>query len=40
VVRGGWLRRFLVIAVGALLLVAFPYAAVGQATAGAFLGGP
>jgi hypothetical protein len=40
VVRGGWLRRFLVIAVGALLLVAFPYAAAGQATAGAFLGGP
>jgi hypothetical protein len=38
VVRGGWLRRLLVIAVGALLLVAFPYAAAGQATAGAFLG--
>jgi nicotinamide riboside transporter PnuC len=38
-VRGGWLRRFLVIAVGALLLVAFPYAAVGQATADAFLRG-
>jgi peptidoglycan/LPS O-acetylase OafA/YrhL len=37
--RGGWLRRFLVIAVGALLLVAFPYAAAGQATAGAFLSG-
>jgi hypothetical protein len=39
VVRGGWLRRFLVIAVGALLLVAFPYAVAGQATADAFLGG-
>jgi nicotinamide riboside transporter PnuC len=38
-VRGGWLRRFLVIAVGALLLVAFPYAAAGQATADAFLRG-
>jgi hypothetical protein len=38
-VRGGWLRRFLVIAVGALLLVAFPYAAAGQATADAFLPG-
>lgn len=38
-VGGGWLRRFLVIAVGALLLVAFPYAAVGQATADAFLSG-
>jgi hypothetical protein len=37
VARGGWLRRFLVIAVGALLLVAFPYAAAGQATADAFL---
>jgi nicotinamide riboside transporter PnuC len=37
--RGGWLRRFLVIAVGAVLLVAFPYAAAGQATAGAFLSG-
>jgi hypothetical protein len=36
-VRGGWLRRFLVVAVGALLLVAFPYAAAGQATADAFL---
>ena len=39
VVRGGWLRRFLVVAVSALLLVAFPYAAVGQATADAFLAG-
>jgi hypothetical protein len=39
VARGGWLRRFLVIAVGALLLVAFPYAAAGQATADAFLRG-
>jgi len=39
VVRGGWLRRFLVIAVGALLLVAFPYAAAGQAAADAFLRG-
>jgi nicotinamide riboside transporter PnuC len=39
IVRGGWLRRFLVIAVGALLLVAFPYAAAGQATADAFLRG-
>lgn len=39
VVRGGWLRRFLVIAIGALLLVAFPYAAAGQATADAFLSG-
>ena len=38
-VRGGWLRRLLVIAVGALLLVAFPYAAAGQATADAFLQG-
>ncbi|TQM43959.1 hypothetical protein FB388_1318 [Pseudonocardia cypriaca] len=38
-VRGGWLRRVLVIAVGALLLVAFPYAAAGQATADAFLHG-
>ena len=38
-VRGGWLRRFLVIAVGALLLVAFPYAAAGQATADTFLQG-
>jgi hypothetical protein len=37
VARGGWLRRFLVIAVGALLLVAFPYAVAGQATADAFL---
>ncbi len=36
-VRGGWLRRFLVVAVGGLLLVAFPYAAAGQATADAFL---
>ena len=35
--RGSWLRRFLVIAVGAVLLVAFPYAAAGQATADAFL---
>ncbi|MHA6621039.1 hypothetical protein [Pseudonocardia sp. DLS-67] len=39
VVHGGWLRRFLVIAIGALLLVAFPYAAAGQATADAFLRG-
>jgi hypothetical protein len=39
VVRGGWLRRFLVIAVGLLLIVAFPYAAAGQATAGTFLHG-
>jgi hypothetical protein len=39
VVRGGWLRRFLVVAVGAVLLVAFPYAAAGQATAEAFLRG-
>ncbi|GAA5139794.1 hypothetical protein [Pseudonocardia adelaidensis] len=39
VVRGGWLRRVLVIAVGAVLLVAFPYAAAGQATAEAFLRG-
>jgi CHASE2 domain-containing sensor protein len=38
-VRGGWLRRFLVIAIGAFLLVAFPYAAAGQATATAFLPG-
>jgi hypothetical protein len=38
-VRGGWLRRFLVIAVGAMLLVVFPYAAAGQATADAFLHG-
>jgi hypothetical protein len=37
VARGSWLRRFLVIAVGALLLVAFPYAVAGQATADAFL---
>jgi nicotinamide riboside transporter PnuC len=37
--RGSWLRRFLVIAVGALLLVAFPYAVAGQATADAFLSG-
>jgi hypothetical protein len=37
VVRGTWLRRFIVIAVGTLLLVAFPYAAAGQATADAFL---
>jgi hypothetical protein len=37
--RGSWLRRFVVIAVGALLLVAFPYAAAGKATADAFLGG-
>jgi hypothetical protein len=37
VVKGGWLRRFLVIAVGAVLLVAFPYAVAGQATADAFL---
>jgi hypothetical protein len=36
--RGSWVRRFVVIAVGALLLVAFPYAAAGQATADAFLG--
>ena len=36
-VRGGWLRRLLVVAVGAVLLVAFPYAAAGQATAAAFL---
>jgi hypothetical protein len=39
VARGSWLRRFLVIAVGALLLVAFPYAVAGQATADAFLSG-
>ena len=39
VVRGGWLRRVLVIAAGAVLLVAFPYAVVGQATADAFLPG-
>lgn len=39
VVRGGWLRRVLVVAVGALLLVAFPYALAGQATADAFLRG-
>jgi hypothetical protein len=39
VVHGGWLRRFLVIAIGALLLVVFPYAAAGQATADAFLRG-
>jgi hypothetical protein len=39
VVRGGWLRRVLVIAVAAVLLVAFPYAAAGQATADAFLRG-
>jgi hypothetical protein len=39
VVHGGWLRRFLVIAVGAVLLVVFPYAAAGQATADAFLHG-
>jgi len=39
VVRGGWLRRVLVIAVGAVLLVAFPYAAAGQATADVFLRG-
>jgi hypothetical protein len=39
VVRGGWLRRFLVIAVSALLIVVFPYAAAGQATADAFLRG-
>lgn len=39
VVHGGWLRRLLVIAIGALLLVAFPYAAAGQATADAFLRG-
>jgi hypothetical protein len=38
-VRGGWLRRFIVIAVGAMLLVVFPYAAAGQATADAFLRG-
>lgn len=37
VARGGWLRRVLVIAVGALLLVVFPYAVAGQATADAFL---
>jgi hypothetical protein len=36
--RGSWVRRFVVIAVGALLLVAFPYVAAGQATADAFLG--
>ena len=39
VARGSWLRRFLVIAVGALLLVAFPYAVAGQATADALLSG-
>jgi hypothetical protein len=38
-VRGGWLRRLLVVAVGAVLLVAFPYGAAGQATADAFLHG-
>jgi purine-cytosine permease-like protein len=38
-VRGTWLRRFLVVGVAALLLAAFPYAAAGQATADAFLGG-
>jgi hypothetical protein len=38
-VRGGWLRRLLVVAVGAVLLVAFPYGAAGQATAAAFLHG-
>ena len=37
--RGSWLRRFVVVAVAALLLVAFPYAAAGQATADAFLTG-
>jgi hypothetical protein len=39
VVHGGWMRRFVVVAVGALLIVAFPYAAAGQATAAAFLPG-
>ncbi len=38
-VRGSWLRRLLVVGVAALLLVAFPYAAAGRATADAFLGG-
>jgi nicotinamide riboside transporter PnuC len=38
VVRGTWLRRFLVVAVAVLLLAAFPYAAAGRATADAFLG--
>ncbi|HYH30133.1 MAG TPA: hypothetical protein VD903_07080 [Pseudonocardia sp.] len=39
VVHGSWLRRFVVVAVATLLLAAFPYAAAGQATADAFLGG-
>jgi hypothetical protein len=37
--HGSWVRRFLVIAVAVLVLAAFPYAAAGQATADAFLGG-
>lgn len=39
VVHGSWLRRFLVVAAATLLLAVFPYAAAGQATADAFLGG-
>lgn len=38
-VRGTWLYRLVVVGVAALLLVAFPYAAAGRATADAFLGG-
>ncbi|WP_219418508.1 hypothetical protein [Pseudonocardia nigra] len=38
--RSGWGRRFLVLAVAALVLAAFPYDAVGRLTADAFLLGP
>lgn len=37
--HGSWLRRFLIVAAATLLLAVFPYAAAGQATADAFLGG-
>jgi nicotinamide riboside transporter PnuC len=39
VVKGTWLRRFLIVAVALLLLAVFPYAAAGQATADALLVG-
>ena len=35
--RGSWIKRLLVLAAAAILLAAFPYAAVGQATATALL---
>ena len=38
--RGSWLRRLVVVAVAAVLLASFPYAAAGQATADTLLRSP